>query len=45
MAHTFAGGASTSMLFVTEAAKAAPALMLKSAAEAIVVLIRIVSLP
>ena len=38
MAHTFAGGASTSMLFVTEAA---PALMLKSAAEAIVVLIRI----
>ena len=39
MAHTFAGGASTSMLFVTEAAEAAPALMLKSAAEAIVVLI------
>src|SRR3984893_10493319 len=41
MAHTFAGGASTSMLFVSEAAEAAPALMLKSAAEAIVVLIRI----
>src|ERR1700724_924907 len=41
MAHTFAGGASTSMLFVTEAAEAAPAPKLKSAAEAIVVLIRI----
>src|SRR4030088_897952 len=41
MPHTFAGGASTSMLFVTEAAEAAPAPMLKSAAEAIVVLIRV----
>src|ERR1700730_12562906 len=41
MAHTFAGGASTSMLFVTESAEAGPAPMLKSAAEAIVVLIRI----